>query len=76
MNVLIGADIVPTKSNEELFENGKKEKLIGEGLSKIMDKASYIIMNLEVPLVDKKTPIEKCGPNLIASTKSITGLKK
>ena len=45
MNVLIGADIVPTKSNEELFENGKKEKLIGEGLSKIMDKASLLSTN-------------------------------
>ena len=75
MKILIGADIVPTKNNKKLFENGEKEKLIGKDLVQIMNDASYIIMNLEVPLIDKETPIKKYGPNLSAETDTIRGLK-
>lgn len=75
MKILIGADIVPTKNNKKLFENGEKEELIGKDLIQIMNKASYIIMNLEVPLIDNEAPIKKCGPNLIAGTDTIKGLK-
>lgn len=76
MNIIIGADLVPTKSNMKYFEEGKIENIIDKGLLKKLKKADYRIFNLEVPLVDKETPIVKCGPNLIASTKSILGIKK
>lgn len=34
------------------------------------------MFNLEVPLVDKEDKIFKCGPNLIAPTSTINGIKK
>lgn len=75
MKILIGADIVPTKSNIEFFESGNIRELIDDNLYELMCNAKYRILNLEVPLTDNSTPIQKCGPNLIASTKSINGLK-
>lgn len=75
MKILIGADLVPTKSNEELFKMGNAEKLIGKELMKLFRDADYRIFNLEVPLTDDKRPIKKCGPNLIASTDTILGYK-
>lgn len=73
MQILIGADIVPTKSNEDLFIRGDAETLVGADLLAILELADYRIFNLEVPLCDKPSPIEKCGPALIAPTASITG---
>ncbi len=73
--ILIGADIVPTESNFELFSSGNKQELIGEELSEVLEGANFRIFNLEVPLTDKKEPIEKSGPNLIAPTSTIKGLK-
>lgn len=75
MKILIGADLVPTKSNMKYFENENIEKLIDKNLLEKLNKADYRIFNLEVPLVDTKSPINKCGPNLIASTKSALGIK-
>lgn len=75
MNILIGADLVPTNSNIKYFENKNIEKLVDKNLLEKLNKADYKIFNLEVPLVDKETPINKCGPNLIASTKSGLGIK-
>ena len=75
MNILIGADLVPTKSNMKYFENKNIEKLIDKYLLEKLNKADYRIFNLEVPLVDNETPINKCGPNLIATTKSGLGIK-
>ena len=75
VNLLIAADIVPTKSNQQLFTNGDIIQLIGEALARRFKEADFIAMNLEVPLVDKESPISKCGPCLIASTSSVTGLK-
>lgn len=76
MSIIIGADLVPTKSNMKYFEEGKIENLIDKELLKKLQEVDYRIFNLEVPLTDKETPIIKCGPNLIASTKSILGIKK
>ena len=67
--------MVPTKSNEHIFAEGVASKLVGEELSAIFKQADYRIFNLEVPLTDVETPIAKCGPALIASTKSIAGYK-
>ncbi|MCD8290223.1 MAG: CapA family protein [Prevotella sp.] len=76
MKILIGADIVPTKSNLAIFESACMEKIVDANLLKILANADYRIFNLEVPLTDKEEPIQKCGPNLIASTASINGLKQ
>ena len=73
--IIIGADIVPTKSNASLFVNADVDTLIGKDLKNLLERADFTIFNLEVPLTDLSTPIKKCGPNLIASTKTIVGLK-
>lgn len=75
IKIVIGADIVPTKSNVGLFAKADVKTLIGENLKKLLEISNFIIFNLEVPLTDKSTPIKKCGPNLIAPTKTIPGLK-
>lgn len=75
MNILIGADLVPTDSNIELFASGDTKALLGEDLNNILKNADYRIFNLEVPLTDREKPIPKCGPNLIAPTKCVAGYK-
>lgn len=75
MKILIGADFVPTKSNVELFKSGAAQALIGEELFSVLQNAQYRIFNLEVPLTDICTPIEKCGPALIASKATVAGYK-
>lgn len=75
MNIIIGADLVPTKSNIELFEKGDINALLGSDLIDIIHSADYRIFNLEIPLVNESSPIKKCGPNLIASTKCISAYK-
>lgn len=73
--ILIGADIVPTEKNMELFVKGDVEQLLGEELKKYMDSADYIILNLEAPFTDKETPIIKAGENFRIPTKAFEGVK-
>ena len=73
--IIIGGDFVPTESNYELFEDGDVQKLIGEELLNKLNNADFTIFNLEVPITDEQHPIAKCGPNLIAPTATIKGLK-
>lgn len=73
--IIIGADIVPIGSNEELFAKADVATLIGEDLKKILNTADYRVFNLETVLTDEVTPIEKWGPNLISPTNTINGLK-
>lgn len=75
MNILIGADIVPTSSNTDLFAAGDIQILLGEELKNLLWNADYRIFNLEVPFTDREQPIPKCGPNLIAPTKCVAGYK-
>lgn len=75
LNVIIGADLVPTKHNLELFKTGIAEELVGRELLSILQNADCRICNLEVPLTDIESPIKKCGPNLIAPTSAIAGYK-
>lgn len=75
MEILIGADIVPTDSNVKHFINGEIDELIDSKLQAELNSADYRIFNLEIPLTDEEAPIAKCGPNLIASAKTVTGIK-
>ena len=76
MELIIAGDLVPTDSNRELFINGELEKLLGSELLSIWEKVDYRIFNLEAPLFDMDSPINKWGPNLKAPEKSIEGIKK
>ncbi|MGH4140375.1 CapA family protein [Clostridium sp.] len=75
MQLLIAGDLVPTKSNTDLFSNADTAALLGKELLSLWNSTDIRIFNLEVPLTDKETPIAKCGPNLIASIKTIKGIK-
>lgn len=71
MSILIGADFVPTETNENYFIKGDADYLLGKELKDILSAADYRIFNLELPLVDEVSPISKCGPNLVAKTNAI-----
>ncbi len=75
MKILIGADIVPTKENINYFKSGEISKFIDDNLINKMQEFDYRICNLETPLCEKKTPIEKCGSNHMTSEKAINGIK-
>ena len=75
MSILIGADLVPTESNQELFASGNMRSLLGQELLNILQDADYRIFNLEVPLTDRISPIPKCGPNLVAPENTVAGYK-
>lgn len=74
--ILIGADIVPTKSNYDYFINGDIDYLIGDELKELFSEADFVMLNLETPLTDTKNEIVKSGPRLIAPTECINGLVK
>ena len=76
MNIIIGADIVPTKSNCDSFSKGIINEIIDKNLENKLRQFDFRIFNLEVPFTDKEAPIKKCGPNLIAPTSCINGIKK
>lgn len=75
MKIIIGADLVPTESNYELFNNADVDALIGSHLNNVLSEADYRIFNLEVPLTNTEAPIAKCGPNLISPPSTIEGIK-
>lgn len=75
MNLLIAGDLVPTESNMDLFSTADTNSLLGEDLLSLWNSADERIFNLEVSLVNKENPIAKCGPNLIAPTSTINGIK-
>lgn len=76
LNILIGGDFVPTKSNFKLFSSANSAELLGDNLLKVLKQADFRVFNLEVPLTDQEEPIMKCGPNLIAPTSTINGIKQ
>ncbi|MBQ9563441.1 MAG: CapA family protein [Lachnospiraceae bacterium] len=75
MKLMIGADVVPTKANTALFEKGDGAGLVGSELLSLLHQADAAVINLEVPLTDHQTPIEKHGPALRAATSCIEGYK-
>lgn len=75
MRVLIGADIVPTKNNIDIFEAGDLEGLVGKELARVMCDSDFNILNLETPLTDKLSPIVKAGENFAAPKRTISGLR-
>lgn len=74
MKIIIGGDLVPTKSNEDMFENCQIDKLIDYEIQSLLKSADYTIFNLEAPLTNSVHSIDKYGPCLKASTKTIKGM--
>lgn len=75
MKLIIGADLVPAKTNENLFVGSDVDALLGEDLKDLLSKADYRVFNLETPLFDENAPIDKCGPCLRAPTATVNAVK-
>jgi len=75
MEIIIGGDLVPTLSNISLFEEGDITTLLGVELLSLWNSVDFRVFNLEVPLTDNRTPIEKCGPSLFSPISVINGIK-
>ena len=75
LKLYIGADFVPTDINRVLFETGNVEALVGKELLGLFKQSDLNVFNLEVPLTDASTPIDKFGNNLKSPTKTIYGYK-
>lgn len=75
MEILIGADLVPTQSNWKEFAAGDIRSLLGDELCSLLAGADFRVFNLEAPLTDEEHPIAKCGPNLRIPTDTAPGLK-
>ena len=76
MEILIAADVVPTKSNEEDFKDLNFINNLGKEFKSLWLEADYRMFNLECPLGSHNMkPIDKCGSNLIASSDTINGIK-
>ena len=73
--MIIGGDIVPTETNYDIFAAGDVQHLAGEALLAELRAADFRIFNLETPLTDTACPIAKCGPNLIAPTRTLPGIQ-
>lgn len=74
--ILIGADIVPTKTNEMNFIKGEMSEIISEDLMNLLMEADYRIFNLETPLCNSGKKIIKYGKNFKANPSCVEGLKK
>jgi len=74
--MIIGADILPTPSNNSLFEKGDTALLVGNELKEYLNSADYRVFNLEGALTDEESPITKDGPVLRAPVDSAIGIKK
>ena len=75
LKLLVAGDLVPTQSNQGLFETGDMKTLLGDDLLKIWNDADYRVCNLETPLIDEGHPITKAGPNLKSPTNMAKGIK-
>ncbi len=74
MRLLIAGDTCPTEKNEELFEKGDAEHLFGQGVLEMFQRADFKLANIEGVFSDVGNPIDKSGPAIKTSEKSITGL--
>ena len=75
MQLLIAGDLVPTKSNIDLFNEAKVNTLLGDELLTLWNQADMRIFNLEAPLAVTENPIDKNGRNLFAPINAVNGIK-
>jgi poly-gamma-glutamate synthesis protein (capsule biosynthesis protein) len=75
VSVLIAADICPIEGNRAHFLNGDAETLLHDLLPDFQN-AGLSIANLECPLIEQPTPIEKTGPVFGEPSACIKGIKQ
>lgn len=75
IKLLICGDYCPQDRVQDIVESANYKELFEEVLE-YTSKADYSIVNLEAPVLDTDiSPIEKCGPNLRCSSKTVEALK-
>jgi len=75
IKLLIGGDVCPINRNMPYFMAGNARAIFNDLLDEF-NRADLSIVNLECPLVDRDSPIEKAGPNLRAPVGCVVGLKQ
>lgn len=75
MKIFIAGDLVPTISNVEKFKKSNFIDELGEDFKNIWLDSDFRLFNLECPLGENLTPTEKSGPNLLASSITINGIR-
>ena len=78
MEIIIASDLAPTEINSKMFQNDDIINKMDKNLKKEWFNADFRILNLETVLgkVQDLKPIKKSGPNVIADSKCIYGIKK
>lgn len=74
IDIFISGDFAPQLRVNEVIQNKEFDKLYNDMLP-LIKGADIAITNLEVPLIEKGTPIAKTGPNLKAPIISIEAIK-
>ena len=74
MKILIAGDLVPTKSNEMMFQQSDFINNLDKDLVEQWNSVDLRMFNLECPLGERMHPIFKNGPNLLAPSKCIEGI--
>lgn len=76
ITMAFAGDLVPTRSNEPHFTRGEIEGAFDAKLLACLMEADARVINLEAPLTDGTSPIQKAGPALSAPIKASKGLKR
>lgn len=74
MKVVFCGDTSPTVDNNHLFQAGDLDTLFHDTLP-LYRQADFAVLNLEVALTEKNTPIKKIGPALAATPAAAQVLK-
>lgn len=74
IEILIGGDICPVRKNLQSFRDGNAENIFND-LFAHFENADLSIANLECPLIEELTPIDKSGPVLEVDSQCINGLR-
>ena len=75
MKIHIAGDLVPTSPNIENFKNDNFIDELGESFKSLWLGSDFRLFNLECPLGEELKPIDKSGPNLLAPSSTINGIK-
>lgn len=73
VDVIIGGDVCPIRRNQPFFKKGDAKGIFNDLLVEF-EKADLSVVTLECPLINKNTPILKCGPVLGVESDCINSL--
>ncbi len=75
INVLIGGDVCPVGRSEPLFRKGDAAAVFNDLIPEF-ESADLSVVALESPLIERNSPIVKCGPVLGVGSACINAFKE